>query len=343
MSLYNACVSFSFYCERLRSCINEPARYFLTKSPRKLLFNINIFVTVLTLVLSGFSMYVSTLIYDRSFIGGWADFVGVSIVSFAIALTCITGARGSHIVSLELLLGYFWLVVVFIGPLILGVVIALTFTRYIDVYFLHQWTEPNFSKIRDLFCHEYSDTKCLVPLSITTNLEAVNNTYCDYQTDCVTVRDSAINQAIKYGTELTISQASLCLLVLLLLGWAMYTCQFIVTSAVITQSMNDYINYLLLLSIGSSAGLAYYMWWLNEFKGGTFDYGWIPSLFIAMSIAQTVAIPFGIYAGRSKSRVLLTIYIIFVFLIASGFAATGVLGLIIASISTSIISPGYVY
>lgn len=49
------------------------------------------------------------------------------------------------------------------------------------------------------------------------------------------------------------------------IGLSMYICTNILTSTVITQSMNDSINYLLMLPIGACSGLGFYTLWMRYF------------------------------------------------------------------------------
>jgi hypothetical protein len=83
-----------------------------------------------------------------------------------------------------------------------------------------------------------------------------------------------------------------------------YLCFCILTKAVITESMNDVINYLLVLPIAGCTGMAYYMWDWQSYTD--LPYTWSAKLFIAIAVSQAVALPFGVYAGRMKSQMLLT-------------------------------------
>ena len=58
--------------------------------------------------------------------------------------------RGAHIVSFDILLSYFWGIIVFIAPLGLGTMVAFTFYQYIGIWFNHQWSQSSFLKIRKL-------------------------------------------------------------------------------------------------------------------------------------------------------------------------------------------------
>jgi hypothetical protein len=47
------------------------------------------------------------------------------------------------------------------------------------------------------------------------------------------------------------------------IGLSMYICTTILTSSVITQSMNDSINYLLMFPIAGCSGLGFYTLWMR--------------------------------------------------------------------------------
>lgn len=49
--------------------------------------------------------------------------------------------------------------------LLVGTVAAFKFYFFMDTWFYHQWTLPNFSMMRHLFCPaDTADTKCNVPI-----------------------------------------------------------------------------------------------------------------------------------------------------------------------------------
>lgn len=255
-------MSINYYYDRLVYNIHEPARFLGSTSPRKMLLWINFVIAVLALGLSGFSIYLSFLLYDGRLVSGWAVWLGLSAVGFTLATICSIGMRGAHVLSLELLLTYFWGLTVCIAPLMLGAVASFDFLTYERVWFEHKWAEPRFYRVRQLFCSPKSSisTKCAPPIT------GINNSitaWCIYNfgdTDCIDIRDSAIQLAVSYTTVLTIMQGLLAILILLLIGWSMYICLTIITSPVITQSMNDVINYLLLIPIVGSAAVAVNLW-----------------------------------------------------------------------------------
>ena len=108
------------------------------RDSRKVLFSINLIIAVCSLCLSGFSAYLAALLYDPNFFSTWINWMGLSIVGVSLAVTCIVGMRGAHLVSLDLLLTYFWGITVFVAPLLLGIVACFDFYSYLNVFFQHQ-------------------------------------------------------------------------------------------------------------------------------------------------------------------------------------------------------------
>jgi len=103
----------------------------------------------------------------------------------------------------------------------------------------------------------------------------------------------------------------------------------ILTHPVITQSMLDIINYLLLLPIGACIWQAIAFWSIQKLK---VPLTWLPNLYVVLACAQLAALPLGIISGRYKSRPLLIIYITLTILITAGLVLAGVLGLTLAKL-----------
>lgn len=148
-------------------------------------------------------------------------------------------------------------------------------------------------------------------------------------TDCAQIRDEAIDRAVLWGGKVIASQSTVGIVCLLIIGWSMYTSYQILTPPVITESMLDMINYLLLLPVAGCVALSIYFWWLLSIEG--LDESYLPVLFLSLALAQIIALPLGITSGRMKSRPLLIVYIVLMVFIALGFAATGAVGWTLAS------------
>ena len=80
----------------------------------------------------------------------------------------------------------------------------------------------------------------------------------------------------------------------------MYLCYHILSAQVITKSMNDTMNYLLMLPIFSMAGMTWYTWWMRDLS---WDLYWVPDAFLLLCLMQIIQVPLGIAGGRLKARV----------------------------------------
>ena len=109
---------------------------------------------------------------------------------------------------------------------------------------------------------------------------------------------------VRWSTQLTLIQAVASVFVLAIILMTIYLCFRILTKAVITESMNDIINYLLLLPIAGCSGMAYYMRDWQYYYG--LPYFWSAKLFLSVAVAQAFALPLGVYAGRLKSQFMLS-------------------------------------
>ena len=52
----------------------------------------------------------------------------------------------------------------------------------------------------------------------------------------------------------------------------------------------------------------HFYWWLTNFEEDEFLYFWVAYVLLAAGCLLSVNIPFGVFAGRKKQRVLLQIY-----------------------------------
>src|SRR4051812_43947298 len=90
----------------------------------------------------------------------------MAIVGLGLTVTAIIGMRGAHLVSLELLLTYFWGIIMLVVPLLLGLFACFNFFAYTRIWFKHAWNLENFSEVRHIFCNPASsaDNKCKAPI-----------------------------------------------------------------------------------------------------------------------------------------------------------------------------------
>lgn len=224
--------------------------------------------------------------------------------------------RGAYLVSLQILLDYFWASIVIISPLILVLFSCFNYYTSIDIIFKHLWTNDNFSNIRRSSCKPSStaNTLCNIPF-YDTSVDI--NALCQQaynSTSCQQIRDHALSAAVSYSGELILAQSLAGVTTIISLIYALFTAYSILTKRVFTQSMNDNINYLLLIPIALCAAMGGYCWWMS-YLDSSFQFTYYPSMFVALACAQAVALPFGIHAGRQKSRMLLALYILIVIMI----------------------------
>lgn len=340
---------FEGYVTRLYYSLNEEnfdclaviSRYYNFRDHRKVLFGINLFMTVVSVILTGYTVYLAYLFYDVEQATVWIAWVGFGAIFLLFASFCIVGMRGAHLVSLDHLLAYFWCMVIFIAPFVLGVIACIDFYEYIDVWFKHQWEMDNFANMRQLFCEVYTDEdpdaidKCSSPLT-------GGNDWClaKYNTtDCSYFRDKSIDEAVDYCRNLSLVQAIIFGTFAGLCSIAVALCHRIITDEVLTKSMNEFINVLLLIPVATCAGLAFYLWWLNDYTAKELEYFWLANSFMGVAIAQVVALPLGFFAGRLKSKWMLQLYIFLMLCILTTMVLNGALCIIFAGILAEVFVP----
>ena len=64
---------------------------------------------------------------------------------------------------------------------------------------------------------------------------------------------------------------------------SMYLCYRILSAQVVTRSMNDTMNYLLMLPIGACLGVTSSSWWMGDLNWALY---WIPYAFLFVSLIQ---------------------------------------------------------
>ncbi len=345
MNLFSRC--YSITSAECKSAIwAYLSKMYSFRDHRKVLFVCNLLIAIASALFSAFTAWLSVLMYDPVHRTIWIGMLGLCILGAIFSTVCIVGMRGAHLVSLDLLLTYFWGTTVFVGPLLLGVVACMDFYTYTQVWFKHQWELPNFNGLHTLFCTKFTTegnvpdpdavAKCGAPLQNTDEWCMAN---FNGALNCKDFREAAITEAVLWCRFLTLIQGIIFIADLVLISGCLYLCYRIMKEQVITQSMNDVINYLLLLPIGACAGLSYYMWWLRGYNTQEIQYSWIADGFAYIAVAQALALPLGIIAGKLKSRVLLQFYICFAFLIAAALSANGAISIIFAGIIPQIFKP----
>ena len=302
---------------------------FSIASPRRLLFLLISVICASSIFISAFSIFLTTIFYNVSDLTGSTGWLGISIGGLALFLMCIVGLRGTHLVNLDLLLTYFWGITVFISALTLAVVSCFNSYLYVRIWLKHSWQDESFSQMRGYFCRPIgsANNKCLAPINVGSVLQWCMDNY-NGATDCQSIRNDAVVTAQHFAQSVTLSLGLVGIINLALILLSIYMCYTILTAPVITQSMNDVINYLLLLPMCGCVGLAVY---LGQYSVLPYYTG-LSQLNIALAIAQFVALPLGITAGRLKSQNMITCYIFLIMAITFGFIAAGSVGLIFSGL-----------
>ncbi len=297
----------SYYFERITQKVRYPVHALSTTSPRKLLFGINLLLAICSVCMASFSLYLCQLLYEPDFISGWFNWLGMAIVGVCLFVVAIVGMRGAHLVSLDLLLSYFWLISIFLAPLLLGLFACFNIFFYTRIWFKHSWELDHFLELREIFCDppHTADNKCIAPLFGGANSTVEDWCIQNYNaTDCEHIRDSAISKAVEFGGSIITIQSIVGLVEASIMVASIYISQKILTSPVITQSMMDLINYILMFPVCGCIALTIYFWWI---RGLDLPYNWLPYVFFGLAVAQIVALPLGILSGRMKSRAWLSV------------------------------------
>lgn len=321
------------------NCWAVLSRLYSFRDHRKVLFFINLLLCVASIILAGFSTFLAYLFYDEYYYTVWLTWVGIGATFIMFVTVCIIGMRGAYLVSLDHLLTYFWGAVVFTGPLLLAVIFCLDFYDYMLVWFRHQWELDNFAQMRLIFCEEGDDVnamgKCAAPL-----IEPDSWCWTNFNaSDCMSFREIGIENAVSAGRQATLTQAIVCAAELGLIAIALALCHRIITDQVLTQSMNEVINYLLILPIAASSSLAYYLWWLTDFDADELEYSWLPRSFLAGAVGIFVALPLGIIAGKFKNKWLLQVYIALMLGVLGTMILNGTISILFAGILEEVFTP----
>lgn len=258
-------------------------------SPRRILLLLISFICISAVVLFGISIFLCNIFYSSSESLAYAGWLGISIGGIALFIMCVIGLRGTHLVNLELLLTYFWGITVFISAIILAIVSSLNSYVFINIWLEHSWQNVNFNEVREYFCDPRSTAlnKCIAPINVGSVTEWCIINY--NATDCSSIRAEAVSKAELFAQSLALSIGVVGIINLIVILISIYMCYRIITAPVITQSMNDVINYLLLIPISGCIGVASY---LGEYPTLPY-YAGLSRLNIALAIAQCVALPLG--------------------------------------------------
>lgn len=305
-------------------------------SPRRLLFILISVICASSVFIAGFSIFLTKIFNDNDDSSRNAGWLGISIGGISLFLMCVVGLRGTHLVNLDLLLTYFWGITVFISALTLAVVSCFNSYIYVNLWLKHSWQKPSFNKMREYFCipRDTAHGKCVAPINVGPIIEWCITNF-NNATDCEAIRKKAVSAAETFAQSVTLSLGLLGIINLALILLSIYLCFKILTAPVITQSMNDIINYLLVLPMCGCIGLAVY---LGQYSVLPY-YSGLSRLNTGLAVAQFVALPLGIAAGRMKSQVMITAYLTLITMITMGLIAAGSVGLIYSGLIIKTFSP----
>jgi hypothetical protein len=317
---------------QLIDAVEKPLRTMCVASPRKLLFVTCLLMFLSSLFMSGFSAWLCIFFYDIEYSYEWASFLGLAIVGGLLGMVCVLGLRGAHIVTLDLLLMYFWFTIVLVAPLAMGTVISFDSILYMQIWFDHSWTLDSFSKLRNLFCPEdTADFQCAAPIQ---GGRFFNSTllWCldrFQETTCQEIRDAAVVDALNWGSLAMLVEGIVCLSNIGLILFSLYLSYRILTSSVITQSMNDIMNFLLVLPTLACGLVARNMWWMRKYD---IPFYFLADFYLIFCGVQIAMLPLGVLAGRMKSQRIMGVYIFFATLVSCGLGGLGGVSMFVAGL-----------
>lgn len=174
--------------------VYQPVHAVLSAQKRRMLIFLLSFISLFCLSFTLFSLYLARVFYDGSSLRSVQTWLGLGFVGLCMLTICIVGLRGAYLINLELLLGFFWGVMVFIGPLVLGVISCFDVYVFISVIYKHDWDSKSFSGLREIFCDppETANTLCAAPVSGVLSWCLTNYN----STECESIRNQAFNSAV---------------------------------------------------------------------------------------------------------------------------------------------------
>ena len=179
----------------LNHSLYHPVKSIFNSHQRRLLLVLISMLTLFSVSLGIFSGYLGKLFFVKNQPSSVVTWAGMSLVCLGLIVVCITGLRGAYFMNIELLLGFFWGVMIFLAPLVLVVISCFDLYQYINIFYVHLWNLPSFAGLRHIFCQGSEDTLCAAP----NGTPEVIGSWClqNYNsTDCFDIRESAIQRAV---------------------------------------------------------------------------------------------------------------------------------------------------
>ncbi len=125
----------------------------------------------------------------------------------------------------------------------------------------------------------------------------------------MTIRDDALHSAVSYSEKLILAQSLTGIVTIIALCYALYTAFTILTKRVFTQSMNDNINYLLLIPIALCASMGGYCWWMT-YLDSTFPFTYYPVLFVSLGACVCTYVCMYVCMKTTKCRMKLRLKLV---------------------------------
>ena len=145
---------------------------------RKLLILCNCFILLCSLyqTICGFAIVLAfTYDFGRVMQGlgkqeerttGISTYLTQAIIGIYMLITSIIGLHSSRKVDIRLLIAYYWMTLIGIGPLFLFSIACINFKDVLRGWIDHRWDTSEFVLMRKFFCDEgTSDRECTVPMN----------------------------------------------------------------------------------------------------------------------------------------------------------------------------------
>uniref|UniRef100_A0A7S2R9T0 Tetraspanin n=1 Tax=Rhizochromulina marina TaxID=1034831 RepID=A0A7S2R9T0_9STRA len=307
-------------------------RYF---EPRQWLILTNCLILICSLFIAGVSAYVINEIYKETFERSTDQedtmlyfWIAMAVLGCLHGLCAVVGITGALKVSLDMIVTYFWLAVLLLAPTLLFSVLMFEFQKLFRSWIKHRWDTPEMSSVRRSFCkpRSVSDTKCAVyPPSLPFKYNITDYTVDEWcedfwnATDCRLIYIEATDQVTVFAEQALTATATASAVEILLLFFSLYLAYRIVTMSIITKSMNELINYFMILP-----AIAILLVGL-DLKGDLSPTGdndgsdfaeidpaidSIGTLFVSAGVIILGFTLVGIFAGRAKRRRYLYLYLV---------------------------------
>lgn len=228
---------------------------------RQWLILLNLIVLVFSVSLSAFCIWNSVIIYrNADFLDSEADdalyvtSIALAVLGLLLALCASMGITASHKVSLQMLVMYFWSNVLLLAPFLLFALFCFDFQPFYRAWIRHRWDSGTLRHLRRMFCprldgRETYNKECAAPLYGGFNYSSTAE-WCEAtlnSTECSWVQNKALDDCFNFASMLFDFIGATATVDILLCLVCLKLTYHIVTTSVIFKSMNDLINYMMVL------------------------------------------------------------------------------------------------